>query len=83
MMNLGITLSVEENAPRAHPRPEETAPRWCPGCAAEVTMVSLRKAARLDFTDLQTIYLWAAAGTVHSVRTPDWELLICLDSLLR
>lgn len=52
----------------------------CEQCGAEVMMVSPETAAKLEFTGVQTIYLWMKLGTVHFRKTKN-GVLICLDSL--
>ncbi len=53
----------------------------CPGCAAEVEMLSPEQAAAIVKVTPRTIYRWVEAHLLHYAENPEGLLLICRHSL--
>jgi hypothetical protein len=56
---------------------------WCEECRAEVKMVTPEEAAAATGVRLRAIYRRVEAGELHFTETPEGQLLICLNSILR
>jgi len=54
---------------------------WCEACAAPGPKVTAAQAAILIGEATEDLYRKAAQGQVHSTRTPDGVLMICVRSL--
>ena len=56
---------------------------WCDECRAQVRMVTPAEAAVMASVSVRAICRQVEAGELHFIETPDWPVLICLDSVLK
>jgi hypothetical protein len=54
---------------------------FCPGCAAEVEMVSADVAARVAGLSEREVFRLVESGGLHHTGAPDGRLLVCLNAL--
>ena len=54
---------------------------WCPHCAAEAEMVSLRNFGVISNLDRSAVEQWLNSGHVHRSEAADGSATICLNSL--
>ena len=54
---------------------------WCPGCAAEIEMLTPEQAAAIVKVTPRTVYRWLEAQLLHFVEDPEGMPLICRNSL--
>jgi hypothetical protein len=62
-------------------RPGGTADANCPPCQTRVQMVTPEQGSAFTGIALQTIYRWIEDNQVHSQKSAEGRLLICLNSL--
>jgi hypothetical protein len=55
----------------------------CPVCRVQSELLTLAQAAALAQVETQVIHRWLADGKTHGAMTPDGQLRICKNSLLR
>ena len=55
---------------------------WCPQCAAEAEMVSLRSFGVISNLDRSALEEWLNSGHIHRNEAADGSATVCLNSLL-
>lgn len=55
---------------------------WCDECRVQVRMVTPEEAASAAGVSMRVIYRRVEAAELHFIETPEWPVLICLDSVL-
>ena len=61
----------------------ETYVAWCENCAGMVTMVTVDEAAVLASASSRSIFRQVENGKLHFTETPEGQLFICPNSLLK
>lgn len=56
---------------------------WCEACSAQVQMVTLDEASSIAGVSELAICRQIDARFLHSTETPDGQIVICLNSLLK
>jgi hypothetical protein len=55
---------------------------WCPQCAAEAEMVSLRSFGVISNLDRSAVEEWLNSGHIHRNEAADGSATVCLNSLI-
>lgn len=78
-----IEVTFETSETRVVRRRREIAVVWRDGCGQTVRMLKPEDAVKTACVSLREIYQAVEAGTVHFHESPDGELLVCSDSLMK
>jgi hypothetical protein len=56
---------------------------WCPECALEVNVITLRRESLTDPATSAELERWMSTGKLHLWHLPDGTVHVCVNSLLQ